>query len=402
MVTNIKLLQMQVKEELNKPTSATSSKDNPKDSKLLDTLTALTEGDLKKMAGLKGDCIFVIDPNTPIRQFLGGILSEVANVLGFSTLYAAEQAISSGIIPKLITLEIDSPDYDGSQIFEMLKRYKLSEKVDVIVVTNDQGDAVKSGWLYDKRISFYLTKPFNPVLLIDQVEKHFVQDKRRKFAFLDEFGLDDLKKKRLFILVKRAIDIFISTIILLLLAPVMLSIAIVVKIDSKGPVLYASPRAGKGYRIFKFYKFRTMVQSAATNISELVHLNQYTGRSLPVFFKLDNDPRVSRVGRFLRNTSLDELPQLMNVLLGDMSLVGNRPLPLYEACTLTEDDSVKRFLAPSGITGLWQIRKRGSPHMSVEERISIDVDYAANFGFWCDFRIALKTLPVLLHKEKDI
>src|ERR1700692_3772200 len=112
-------------------------------------------------------------------------------------------------------------------------------------------------------------------------------------------------------------------------------------------------------------------------MSELTHLNQYdaAGRG-PVFFKINNDPRITKVGAFLRNTSLDELPQLLNVLLGNMSLVGNRPLPLYEAATLTTDDWAKRFMAPAGITGLWQIKKRGKEDMSVEERINLDIVYA--------------------------
>ena len=201
-------------------------------------------------------------------------------------------------------------------------------------------------------------------------------------------------------LLGRAVDIAFAGTCLLLLLPVLLLIALAVKLESRGPVLYASPRAGKGYRIFRFYKFRTMVKGADTKIDQLKHLNQYNVKNDagPVFIKIDKDPRVTKLGRFLRNTSLDELPQLLNVLLGDMSLVGNRPLPLYEACSLTIDQAAQRFLAPAGITGLWQIKKRGQPNMSVQERINLDIDYANQHSFFYDMRILLNTPKVLMQK----
>jgi lipopolysaccharide/colanic/teichoic acid biosynthesis glycosyltransferase len=118
-----------------------------------------------------------------------------------------------------------------------------------------------------------------------------------------------------------------------------------------------------------------------------------------VFFKVSNDPRITRVGAFLRNTSLDELPQLINVLLADMSLVGNRPLPLYEAQTLTTDEWAARFMAPAGITGLWQIKKRGQDDMSVEERINLDIDYAKRNNFMYDLWIMANTPTALMQKS---
>jgi lipopolysaccharide/colanic/teichoic acid biosynthesis glycosyltransferase len=198
----------------------------------------------------------------------------------------------------------------------------------------------------------------------------------------------------------RMVDILFASVCLILLSPVLLLVAIAIKLESKGSVLYASPRAGRGYRIFKFYKFRTMVKDADTKINDLRHLNQYDVKNNkgPVFIKINNDPRVTRLGRFLRNTSIDELPQLINVLLGDMSLVGNRPLPLYEACSLTIDQAAQRFLAPAGITGLWQIKKRGQPNMSVQERINLDIDYANQRSFFYDMRILLNTPKVLMQK----
>jgi len=198
---------------------------------------------------------------------------------------------------------------------------------------------------------------------------------------------------------KRLFDILISSFALLTLSPLMLLIALAIVIESRGPVFYISKRAGRGYRIFKFYKFRTMVNGADKKVKDLAHLNQYDENGGPVFFKINNDPRVTRVGKFLRNTSLDELPQLLNVLLGDMSLVGNRPLPLYEAAKLTTDDYAARFMAPAGITGLWQVKKRGTKEMSVEERISIDIDYADRCSFYTDLWIIVNTPSALLQKE---
>jgi lipopolysaccharide/colanic/teichoic acid biosynthesis glycosyltransferase len=136
-------------------------------------------------------------------------------------------------------------------------------------------------------------------------------------------------------------------------------------------------------------------------LKNLAHLNQYAENSdKGVFFKLKNDPRVTRLGSFLRRTSLDEIPQLYNVLIGDMSLVGNRPLPLYEAKQLTNDKIAWRFLAPAGITGLWQITKRGKENMSPEERIALDTEYAMKNSFWLDVKIMFSTIPALFQKEK--
>lgn len=199
---------------------------------------------------------------------------------------------------------------------------------------------------------------------------------------------------------KRIFDIVVSAIALLLLSPVLLLIALAVKLESKGPVFYISLRAGKGYKVFKFYKFRSMVTDADQKVKDLIHLNQYNEAAEgPRFFKINNDPRVTRLGRFLRKTSLDELPQLLNVLKGDMSLVGNRPLPLYEAETLTTNEFVERFVAPAGITGLWQVMKRGKEEMSTEERISLDIRYARKNNLIYDFKILAITPAALFQKS---
>ena len=142
-----------------------------------------------------------------------------------------------------------------------------------------------------------------------------------------------------------------------------------------------------------------MVVDADKQVVDLQNLNLYnTGEGGPNFFKIKNDPRITRLGSFLRNTSLDELPQLINVLKGDMSIVGNRPLPLYEAATLTTNEWAERFMAPAGITGLWQVNKRGKPEMSVEERINLDITYARDKSFIKDILIIANTPSALLQK----
>lgn len=200
---------------------------------------------------------------------------------------------------------------------------------------------------------------------------------------------------------KRIFDIFFSLLALLILSPLLLVIALIIRLESNGPVFYISKRVGTGYRIFDFYKFRSMRSDADKMLQELIHLNQYNseGGQANTFFKFDKDPRVTPFGRFLRHTSLDELPQLINVLLGDMSIVGNRPLPLYEARQITKDLWSKRFLAPAGITGLWQVSRRGRKDMSAEERIALDMTYADRCSLWFDLKIVMQTFPALLQKE---
>jgi len=201
---------------------------------------------------------------------------------------------------------------------------------------------------------------------------------------------------------KRALDILISSLLIAVSFPILIIIAIAIKLDSGGSVFYTSLRAGCRYKVFKLYKFRTMCMDADLLIDSLNHLNQYDAseNSQAKFLKIINDPRITKVGKFLRKTSLDELPQLFNVLKGDMSLVGNRPLPLYEASSLTTNAYVPRFMAPAGITGLWQVTKRGYEKMSANERINLDILYAKKRSFLLDLKIMMLT-PLALFQETD-
>ena len=258
---------------------------------------------------------------------------------------------------------------------------------------------------------------------------------------------------------KRLFDIFFSGLAIIVLSPIFIITAIAIKLESKGPVLFKSKRVGTNYTIFDFLKFRSMYIDAENRLKELSKdHNQYAERSeeeelktvtAPLgeqaeqdmidmgmesmmmigdeeimlvgddfvmaesdfskkkeedinnaFVKIENDPRITRVGRFIRKYSIDELPQLFNILKGDMSIVGNRPLPLYEAEKLTVDSSIDRFMAPAGLTGLWQVEERGKGGaMSAEERKQLDITYGQTYNFMLDMKIILRTLTAFVQKE---
>jgi lipopolysaccharide/colanic/teichoic acid biosynthesis glycosyltransferase len=255
---------------------------------------------------------------------------------------------------------------------------------------------------------FIRSKTVDDILNLEEWDENSLNTKIR---FLQKFKtrtreLEKLEKKQItnripgymHTVLRRSLDILISGAALVVLAPVMILIALAIRIESRGNIFYISKRAGMGYRIFNFYKFRTMFPGADQQMAEYAHLNQYQDSELARFFKIKDDPRITRVGRFLRNTSLDELPQLLNVLRGEMSLVGNRPLPLYEAENFTTDTLAKRFLAPAGITGLWQIQKRGRSEMSEDERIGLDIDYADKSNILFDMWIIAQTPQSLMQK----
>ncbi|NQZ45180.1 MAG: sugar transferase [Flavobacteriaceae bacterium] len=243
---------------------------------------------------------------------------------------------------------------------------------------------------------------------------------------------------------KRSFDILLSGGVLLLASPFLLLVILAIRLESKGKVYYISKRVGTGYRIFNFLKLRSMYPDADKRLKEFEHLNQYvhddeasqesdTNTQQPfekgtvligddtevdenfhnqkkkesaksAFVKFDNDPRITKVGKIIRKLSIDELPQLINVLKGDMSIVGNRPLPLYEAEMLTTDEWTERFNGPAGITGLWQVEARGrSSKMSPEERKQLDVKYVeyanSKYAFLIDMWIILRTFKAVFQKE---
>lgn len=197
--------------------------------------------------------------------------------------------------------------------------------------------------------------------------------------------------------IKRWIDIMGALVALILFFPIMLLTAMAIRLESKGPIFYCSNRIGAGFKTFKFWKFRSMYADADQRLNQLKAYNQYGSGA--TFVKFNNDPRVTKVGKFIRKYSIDELPQLFNVLKGEMSLVGNRPLPVYEADQLVTENHSARFLAPAGLTGLWQVSKRGQSDMSTEERIGLDVRYSEKHDLLTDFRILFKTFTAFIQKE---
>jgi exopolysaccharide biosynthesis polyprenyl glycosylphosphotransferase len=190
---------------------------------------------------------------------------------------------------------------------------------------------------------------------------------------------------------KRTLDIVLAGFGLLLLSPLFAAVAIAIKVTSRGPVFFGQDRTGHNGRIFKMWKFRTMVKDAEGWRMELAHLNDM-GESTPIF-KIRNDPRITSVGGFLRKYSIDELPQLINVVTGSMSLVGPRPFVCHEA-DLMQGWSQRRLDLVPGITGLWQVRGRNDvPYV---EMIRLDYMYVTNWSVWWDLRLLLQTVPNVL------
>ncbi len=190
------------------------------------------------------------------------------------------------------------------------------------------------------------------------------------------------------LILKRLLDITVATTALVLLSPVLLAIAIAVKLDSHGPIFYASERIGKKARVFKCLKFRTMVKDADRKRAEIMHMNEREG----ILFKISDDPRITKVGRILRKYSLDELPQFFNVLFGDMSVVGPRP-PIASEVKQYNLAHLRRLDVTPGITGLWQVQARQDP--SFDSYISLDVAYIENWSVWLDIKIILRTIGVV-------
>ena len=323
---------------------------------------------------------------------------------------------------------------------------KKSHGVYIILITDPMGDDERD--IYMKcGVNDTISREATVTELNKKIQ--FISD-RESILFDDERPKYHMLKFKIPVW-KRMFDIVFSIFAIIFLSPVFILTAIAIRIESKGPILFKSKRVGTNYAIFDFLKFRSMYVDAEQRLKELSKdHNQYTihdqedhktilaplgdqaeqamsdmgmesemmisdeeimlvGDDFVVaesdfskqkeeennnaFVKIENDPRVTKVGAFIRKYSIDELPQLFNILKGDMSVVGNRPLPLYEAEKLTVDQSIDRFMAPAGLTGLWQVEERGKGGaMSADERKQLDITYGQTYSFMLDMKIIFRTL----------
>jgi lipopolysaccharide/colanic/teichoic acid biosynthesis glycosyltransferase len=379
------------------------------------------------------------------------------------------------------------PGMSAFNIYEHMQREKLLHKRPFIVVDNHLDPKVREKVISTAVDDYYV----QPVVLKDLKKRlEFLKEYNDKYSQQKSKEAEGFKKYKI-PFIKRLFDIVVAGTALLVASPFLLLIILAIRLESKGKVYYFSKRVGSGYKVFNFYKLRSMYPDADKRLKEFAHLNQYAKKeekeikqtdnqkdealiitdnglktesqiisekkqavddifaskkesedreqmnalksnisndTLNVdnpnlikdggivaesdekkrrqekrdqaFVKLKNDPRITKVGKFIRNTSIDEIPQLINVLKGDMSIVGNRPLPLYEAEHLTTDDWGDRFKGPAGITGLWQVKLRGKGgDMSVEERKKLDNEYANTYSFWKDIILILQTIPALFQKD---
>lgn len=359
--------------------------------------------------------------------------------------FSATQCITDNGLPDAVICERKLPGSNGFGFFDFwIEQFDKENVIPFILLDDDKNPETVSRAI-QKQIDDVYVKPTKIETLVSRI---LILKKIKPLT-----GIRSESKSTVFLpyktpFFKRTFDIASASIGLLLISPLLILFIIAIRLESKGKVYYISKRVGSGYKVFDFYKLRSMYTNADKRLKELAHLNQYqkdtkaidsTDAGSPkvmfpsqasentligddqtvseadhirarkdkqdtAFVKFENDPRITKVGHIIRKLSIDELPQLINVIKGDMSIVGNRPLPMYEAELLTTDDWTDRFHGPAGITGLWQVEARGkSSKMSPEERKSLDNKYSeiakSPFSFWKDIWIILRTIPAVFQKE---
>jgi lipopolysaccharide/colanic/teichoic acid biosynthesis glycosyltransferase len=351
--------------------------------------------------------------------------------------------------PHAIICEYNLPGNNGIFLHDWIRKNKEFNSIPFILLSKDFNvDLYKLA--FKKKIDdFYITSVTPAQDILSRIEFLCINKKPLTVKISEKTA----EKAYRMPLSKRIFDIFVASSVLLFASPFLLLVMLAIRLESKGKVYYISKRVGR--ETFDFYKFRSMRTGSEVLLKNLAQeKNQYkkeqtistkdplktlcpkcitlldgescspimyienqticdywfniqkreAAKNNSTFVKILDDPRVTKVGKFIRTTSIDELPQLINVLKGDMSIVGNRPLPVYEAELITGDEISKRFLAPPGITGLWQVELRGKGgKMSEEERIRLDNEYADhfkgdNYSFWYDIKLILRTIPALLQK----
>ncbi|UAM96754.1 sugar transferase [Polaribacter litorisediminis] len=351
-----------------------------------------------------------------------------------------------------IICDYNLPGNNGIFLYDWLRAQREYDAIPFVLLANEFNiDIYKKA--FKKRIDdYYVQSVTNANDILERVDFLCKHRKPISKKVIPKIKIKDQGYKMP--LSKRIFDILVASSVLLVASPFLLLIILAIRLESKGKVYYISKRVGR--KTFDFYKLRSMrtgsdellkklaaeknqykkeevkAEDSSLDIpcprcsalpegqscSPIMHIDTHqicdywfnvqkkeAAKNNSTFVKIVDDPRITKVGKFIRNTSIDELPQLINVLKGDMSIVGNRPLPVYEAEVLTGDDLSKRFLAPPGITGLWQVELRGKGgQMSEEERMRLDNEYADqfvddNYSFWYDIKLILRTIPALFQSD---
>lgn len=380
--------------------------------------------------------------NRPEYNSIEKIENYSVSISSFNNPFTAGQWVKQNGLPEAVICERKLPGSNGFGFFELWVEQFDPGKTVPFILLDDEAIPGNIKRAMELKIDDVYTKPVDIGTIVSRVL--VLKELRPKLGAVESKTTLTIKpyKTPFF---KRSFDIISASIGLLLISPILLFFVIAIRLESKGKVYYISKRVGSGYKVFDFYKLRSMYTNADKRIQELAHLNQYTkdaaqsseakatvsaqdlndastligddqfvsesqhlqakkAKQETAFVKFENDPRITKVGHIIRKLSIDELPQLINVIKGDMSIVGNRPLPLYEAELLTTDDWTDRFHGPAGITGLWQVEARGkTSKMSPEERKSLDNRYSeiakSRFSFWKDIWIILRTIPAVFQKE---
>lgn len=355
-----------------------------------------------------------------------------------SYLEASDYLLNTSSSIDIIFIDEIINNIEGTTFFKMLRQFKRFESI-VFILISDFQLLSKSNHkkIKENGVDEVLNSTFSFTEILPRL--NFLIEYRK----LPKIKKNELKLTNPYKIspLKRVFDILIAITALIIVSPILTLIILAIKIESKGPIFYSSKRVGTGYKTFDFYKLRSMKIDAENELKNIKDLNQYKNsehyetpmkcnecqklkhncstllfidgkticenhyrklkkaNKLGTFIKISNDPRITKVGKFIRNTSIDELPQLINVLKGDMSIVGNRPLPIYEAEQLTTDQHALRFMAPAGITGLWQVEKRGGNEMNEQERKNLDNIYAKKHNFFYDLKLIFRTIPALIQSD---
>jgi lipopolysaccharide/colanic/teichoic acid biosynthesis glycosyltransferase len=361
--------------------------------------------------------------------------------------FTASTWITTNGLPDGIICERKLPGGTGFGFFDLwIDQFDAGKKIPFLLLDDEKNQETVTKAL-QKKIDDVYVKPVKIEVVISRI---LILKKIKLLTGTESTSGNQLITAYKTPFFKRTFDIVSASIGLLLVSPLLILFVIAIRLESKGKVYYISKRVGSGYKVFDFYKLRSMYTNADKRLKELAHLNQYKKDAAPseevesdindsninvqinpdnstlfgdettisetehlkakkdkqetAFVKFENDPRITKVGHIIRKLSIDELPQLINVIKGDMSIVGNRPLPTYEAEVLTTNEWAERFHGPAGITGLWQVEARGkSSKMSTEERKGLDNKYSeiakSKYSFWKDIWIILRTIPAVFQKE---